>query len=93
MGRRWSSLQKREVVLRLIKGEDLEALSKEMSIPTIEIEEWKNRFMEAGRAGLRARSNSRETQELREAHDLIKSLRQRVLILERTHVLSETEKQ
>lgn len=93
MSRRRSSLQKREVVLRLVRGEHLETLSKEMGVPTIEIEEWKERFMEAGRAGLRARSNSREAQELRDAHDLIQSLRQRVMMLERKHVLFEREQQ
>lgn len=38
---RWSAQQKTEVVLRLMRGEDLGEVSREIQVPAHEIEEWR----------------------------------------------------
>ncbi|MBI2880861.1 MAG: hypothetical protein HYY21_04685 [Candidatus Tectomicrobia bacterium] len=50
---RWSAKQKAEIVLRLIKGEDLGALSCEIQVPAHEIEEWRRVCLEGATQGLR----------------------------------------
>jgi transposase-like protein len=52
---RWSPQRKTEVVLRLIKGEDLGGLSREIEVPAHVLEEWRRVFLESGTAGLRRR--------------------------------------
>ena len=80
--RRWSALQKREVVLRLLRGESLAALSQETQVATLEIERWRQRFLEAGRAGLRERTSSWEGRELQEARSTILELQRRLRLFE-----------
>ena len=50
-GQRWSASRKRDVVLRLLRGESLEALSREAGVEIYRLEAWRERAM----AGLRAR--------------------------------------
>ena len=81
--RRWSALQKREVALRLLRGTPLDMLTQEFGVPGPKIELWRDRFLEAGRAGLRARSSPWEVRELNEACAMINELRTRIGLLER----------
>lgn len=62
---RWSANLKSEVVLRLIKGEDLSAMSREVQVPAHEIEEWRRVFLEAATQGLRRRGGDPLEQDLR----------------------------
>jgi hypothetical protein len=39
-GQRWSVARKREVVLRLLRGESAEPLSRELSVPIFTLEQW-----------------------------------------------------
>lgn len=52
---RWSARQKVEVVLRLLRGEDLGAMSREIEVPASEIEEWRRAFLDGGEVGLKRR--------------------------------------
>lgn len=52
---RWSAKRKAEIVLRLLRGEDLGALSREVKVPASEIEEWRRAFLEGGEVGLKRR--------------------------------------
>ena len=54
-GQRWSAARKREVVLRLLRGESLEALSRELGVETYRLEEWKSRALSGIDASLRER--------------------------------------
>jgi len=47
--RRWSASRKQEVVLRLLRGESLEEVSREVRVPVSRLEEWRSRFLEGGR--------------------------------------------
>lgn len=52
---RWTSRRKLEVVLRLLRGEDLDAVSRELSVKVSSLAAWRDDFLAAGQAGLMAR--------------------------------------
>ncbi|SRR6266545_669450 len=53
---RWSVQRKTEVVLRLLRGEPLDAVSRDSQIPAHELESWKRVFLETGTRGLKTRA-------------------------------------
>jgi hypothetical protein len=52
---RWSVQRKSELVLRLLRGEALDAVSRESQVPAHELESWKRIFLEQGTRGLKTR--------------------------------------
>ncbi len=42
-GQRWSAARKREVVLRLLRGEAAELLSRELGLPIVKLEQWRRK--------------------------------------------------
>ena len=42
-GQRWSAARKREVVLRLLRGESAELLSRELGLPMFKLEQWRQK--------------------------------------------------
>jgi Helix-turn-helix domain len=52
---RWSSRRKTEVVLRALRGEDLDALSRELGVTAGAIAQWREQFLASGQAGLKSR--------------------------------------
>lgn len=61
---RWSAGQKAEVVLRLLRGQDLGEVSREVQVTPPELEEWRRVFLEGGREGLKSRSRDSADREL-----------------------------
>ena len=61
---RWSAQRKMEVVLRLLRGEDLGELSREVQVPAPELENWRRVFLESGVNGLKRRSDDPLEREL-----------------------------
>lgn len=57
---RWSVQRKTELVLRLLRGEALDAVSRESQVPAHELESWKRVFLEQGARGLKIRSDPEE---------------------------------
>lgn len=55
LAERWSAQANMEVVLRLLKGEDLGELSREVQVPAPELEAWRRIFMEGEIEGLKRR--------------------------------------
>ena len=53
--RRMSARRKREAVLRLLRGEDLEPMSRELGVMAAELSGWRDQFLAAGEASLRSR--------------------------------------
>src|SRR5919206_4057932 len=51
---RWSSRRKAEIVLRMLRGEDLDALSRELGVTAATIAGWRDQFLAGGQAGLRS---------------------------------------
>jgi len=65
---RWSAKRKFAAVLRLLRGEDLETLSRELGMTAAILSGWRERFLEGGAANLKAREvdvNNEETQRLK----------------------------
>ena len=54
-GQRWSASRKRDVVLRRLRGESLEALSREVGVEIYRLEEWRERAMAGLELGLQDR--------------------------------------
>jgi transposase-like protein len=52
---RWTSKRKREAVLRLLRGEDLDVVSREMKVTAATLSKWRDAFLDAGQAGLKTR--------------------------------------
>ncbi len=54
-GQRWSAARKRDVVLRLLRGESLEALSRELGVEPYRLAEWREKGLLALEGGLKGR--------------------------------------
>lgn len=54
-GQRWTEARKREVVLRLLRGESLDALSREVGVEIYRLEKWREKALAAIDAGLKER--------------------------------------
>ena len=55
-GGRFSAGRKREGVLRLLRGEDLESVSRAVGITAARASHWRAQFLAAGQAGLKSRA-------------------------------------
>jgi transposase len=66
---RWSAGKKTEAVLRLLRGEPLEVLSRELGIEAHRLAAWRDEFLEAGKQGLKGQRGDRslEDRQLKEA--------------------------
>jgi hypothetical protein len=53
--RRMSAGRKQGVVLRLLRGEALELVSRELAVPAGELSGWRDAFLAAGEASLKSR--------------------------------------
>jgi len=61
--RRRSARRKQEAVLRLLRGEDLELLSRELGVTAAELSGWREAFLAAGEASLKSRpTDARDTE-------------------------------
>lgn len=52
---RWSSRRKLEVVLRLRRGEELDAVSRQIGVSTARLAQWRDAFLAGGQAALKSR--------------------------------------
>jgi transposase len=72
---RWSAGKKMDVVLRLLRGEKLEELSRELGVEAHRIAAWRDEFLEAGKEGLKGRRPvTEDDRRLREAERKIGEL-------------------
>jgi transposase len=53
--RRMSARRKQDAVLRLLRGEDLELVSREVTVTAAELSGWREAFLAAGEASLKSR--------------------------------------
>lgn len=63
-GQRWSVGRKREVVLRLLRGESAESLSRELGVPSYRLERWRERALSGIDGSLREREGDAVSEEL-----------------------------
>lgn len=71
---RWSARRKAEVVLRLLRGEGLDALARETGQAAGTIAGWREEFLQAGHEGLKARPAPVEDRRLSDAQRKIGEL-------------------
>jgi len=76
--KRWSAKRKQEVVLRLLRGESLDTLSRETGQPARVLSSWRDEFLEGGLAALKRRTDDPKVvaleQELKRAKRLVGDL-------------------
>jgi transposase-like protein len=53
--RRMSARRKQSAVLRLLRGEDLELISRQLGVTAAELSAWRDAFLTAGEASLKTR--------------------------------------
>lgn len=53
--RRMTAGRKRDVVLRVLRGEPLEIVARELGVTAADVSGWRDAFLEAGAASLKAR--------------------------------------
>jgi transposase len=62
-GGRMSRQRKREAVLRLLRGEDLELVSRSLGVTAVTLSSWRDAFLAAGEASLATRPTDGEALE------------------------------
>ncbi len=72
---RWSASKKLDVVLRLLRGEKLEEVSREVGVEAHRLAAWRDEFLGAGKEGLKGkRATTEEDRKLRDAERKIGEL-------------------
>ncbi len=61
---RFSARRKTDAVLRLLRGEDLELLSRELSVTAATLSGWRDDFLAGGQAALKSRSTDERDDEI-----------------------------
>ena len=79
---RWSAQRKMEVVLRLVRGEAIDEVAREIQVPVHEVEEWRRVFLEGGQQGLKRRGLDPEERELRRLQAKIGDMTMRLELAE-----------
>lgn len=62
---RFSSRRKMEAVLRLLRGEDVDAVSRELGVVASTLGEWREQFIRGGQASLKSRMVDDHDEEIR----------------------------
>ena len=71
---RWSARRKMAAVLRLLRGEDLEALSRELGVTAATLSGWREQSLAGMAAHLKARDSEPENQETQRLKSLVADL-------------------
>jgi transposase-like protein len=71
---RWSAKRKTAAILRLLHGEDLETLSRELGVTAATLSGWRDQFLDGGEANLRAREADVENEETQRLKSLVADL-------------------
>ena len=79
---RWSAKAKSEVVLRLLRGEAVDAVSREIQVPAHELEAWRRDFLDEALAKLKRRSGESADRVLKQAQAEIGELTMQVELVE-----------
>jgi hypothetical protein len=64
---RWSVSRKTDAVMRLLRGEDLDTVSRELRVEAHRLAAWRDEFIAAGQEGLKERPADPTERRLREA--------------------------
>ena len=89
---RWSVGKKRTAVLRLLRGESLEAVSRELRVRADRLASWRDEFIEGGSARLLARPTSPAEYQLRKAQAKIGELMMRLELHEKKAMMRAAQR-
>ena len=81
---RFSARRKTDAVLRLLRGEDLETLSRQLGVTAARLAQWRDAFLAAGTAGLKARHDPDDPR-----HEEVRRLKAKIGDLTMTNELLE----
>jgi transposase-like protein len=85
--RRFSAVKKAEVALRLMRGEALDALSRELGVTAATLSAWRDAFLSGGEAALKSRQTPAQDDEILHLKAMIGDLAMRnELLLERARL-------
>ena len=85
---RFSSRRKSEAVLRLLRGEELDALSRELGVTAATLSQWRERFLAAGWASLTSRPADERDEEIHRLQAKVGEITMaNELLLQRAHQL------
>jgi transposase len=71
---RWSARKKADAVVRLLRGESLDELSRELRVEAHRLQAWRDEFLAGGIEGLKAKPLSVENRRLKDAERKIGEL-------------------
>jgi len=71
---RWSARRKVSVVLELLRGTDLESLSRRHGVTAATLSTWRDDFLAAGEAGLKRREVDVESEDTRRLKSVVADL-------------------
>jgi transposase len=74
METRWSARKKADAVVRLLRGETLDELSRELRVEAHRLQAWRDEFLAGGIEGLKAKPLQPEDRRLRDAERKIGEL-------------------
>ncbi len=74
METRWSARKKADAVVRLLRGESLDELSRELRVEAHRLQAWRDEFLAGGIEGLKAKPLQPEDRRLRDAERKIGEL-------------------
>jgi hypothetical protein len=74
---RFSTKRKVEAVLRLLRGEELDALSRELGVTAARLSKWRETFLSAGVASLKSRPRDGRDEEIARLKEVIGELTMR----------------
>ena len=79
---RWSARAKTEIVLRLLKGEELGTVSRETQVAVHELERWRRIFLEGAANGFKRRDTPAAERELKRVQAKVGELTMKLEIVE-----------
>ncbi|MBI1742034.1 helix-turn-helix domain-containing protein [Candidatus Acetothermia bacterium] len=80
---RWTVRRKQEAVLRLLRGESLDELSRELHVPAHQLAQWRDLFLAGGAAGLKSRPTTAAQEALKKAQAKIGELTMKLELYEK----------
>lgn len=83
---RFSARRKTEVILRVLRGEPLDTLARELGVTAATLAHWREQFLTAGHAGLKSRQPDERDTEIQRLRAKIGEITMaNELLLERCH--------
>jgi transposase-like protein len=76
-GGRFSAKRKADAVIRLLRGEELDALSRELGVPAATLSKWREQFLAGAVANLKSRSPSPQDEQTKDLKAMIGDLMMR----------------